>query len=281
MNDNIKALIMPDIHGRSFWKDAINKYPKEEYPNLKIIFLGDYLDPYIDYDKISQETAYDNFIEILNYANNDDRVILLIGNHDWHYFVSLDTCRLDMKRYEKIKKLFIDNLHKFRLTYQTEINNQKYIFSHAGITQTWLNDISYLAQIRVKNMEISGINKADTLKYDKYLWTQKIENINTTYDFELFEQCLINYNDMYYNYYPSMISSYRGGRDRSGSLIWADVHEHLDFFREPLPGYYQIFGHTISYPDYNPKAFYIDKYVAMLDASCAFTLDETGKIEKI
>ena len=217
----------------------------------------------------------------MNYANNDDRIILLIGNHDWHYFVNLDICRLDIKRYKKIKKLFIDNLHKFRLTYQFELNNKKYLFSHAGITQSWLNDVSNLANLRLKNMEISGINKADTLKYDKYLWTQKIENINNTYDFELFEQCLTNYNDMYYNYYPSMIGPDRGGNNRTGSLIWADVHEHLNCFYGPLPGYYQIFGHTITYPDYNPKAFYIDDNIAMLDASCAFTLDEIEKIEKI
>ena len=34
-------LIIPDVHGREFWKDAV-----EEYPNLPVIFLGDYMDPY-------------------------------------------------------------------------------------------------------------------------------------------------------------------------------------------------------------------------------------------
>lgn len=274
---------MPDIHGRTFWKDAVKKFPKEQCPDLNIVFLGDYLDPYESYDKISKEQAYQNFIEILDYAHNDDRVILLIGNHDWHYFVSLDTCRLDMKRYDLIRSLFVDNDTQklFRLTYQTEINNQKYLFSHAGITMSWLRDVAQLASIRLTNMEKSGIDDKDTLKVAQYEWTKEIANINKTYNFELFEECLKKYNDMYYNYYPSMISSYRGGRDRSGSLIWADVHEHLDFFREPLPGYYQIFGHTISYPDYNPKAFYIDEYIAMLDASCAFILDVEGNISPI
>ena len=35
-------IICADIHGRTFWKDAIAK--KRE--NEKIIFLGDYLEPY-------------------------------------------------------------------------------------------------------------------------------------------------------------------------------------------------------------------------------------------
>ena len=39
MNNDL--IIIPDIHGRTFWKEAIQKYP-----NSKTIFLGDYLDPY-------------------------------------------------------------------------------------------------------------------------------------------------------------------------------------------------------------------------------------------
>ena len=34
-------IIIPDIHGRSFWKDAVKGRENE-----KIIFLGDYTDPY-------------------------------------------------------------------------------------------------------------------------------------------------------------------------------------------------------------------------------------------
>ena len=278
-----KVLILPDIHGRTFWKDAVQKFPKEQCPDLKIVFLGDYLDPYESYDKISKEQAYQNFIEILDYAHNDDRVIMLIGNHDWHYFVDLDNCRMDNKRYKLIRSLFTNNDTKglFRLTYQTEINNQKYLFSHAGITTSWLKEAALLASIRLSNMEKSGINDKDTLKVAQYEWTKEIANINNTYNFELFEECLRNYNDMYYNFYPSMISPDRGGRNRNGSLIWADVHEHLDYFIDPLPGYYQIFGHTISYPDYNPKAYYIGENFAMLDASCAFILDSEGIIQQI
>lgn len=34
------CLIIPDVHGRDFWKDAANRFPGN------IVFLGDYLDPY-------------------------------------------------------------------------------------------------------------------------------------------------------------------------------------------------------------------------------------------
>ena len=52
-------LIIPDIHGRTFWKDACSKWEG------KVIFLGDYLDPYSD-EGIHFEDAVINFINILD-----------------------------------------------------------------------------------------------------------------------------------------------------------------------------------------------------------------------
>ena len=40
---NRKLIIIPDVHGRSFWRDAVKRNPGAEF-----IFLGDYLDPYPD-----------------------------------------------------------------------------------------------------------------------------------------------------------------------------------------------------------------------------------------
>ena len=41
--NNIHTLIIPDVHGRIFWKDAINKFPINEYPEINIVFLGIFL----------------------------------------------------------------------------------------------------------------------------------------------------------------------------------------------------------------------------------------------
>ena len=38
---NKKILIIPDVHGRTFWKSAVESGDYE-----KIVFLGDYTDPY-------------------------------------------------------------------------------------------------------------------------------------------------------------------------------------------------------------------------------------------
>ena len=56
----MKTLIIPDVHGRSFWKAALQK---EEYD--KVIFLGDYVDPY-ELEAVSNSMAISNFKEILS-----------------------------------------------------------------------------------------------------------------------------------------------------------------------------------------------------------------------
>lgn len=278
-----EILIFPDIHGRKFWKPALKKFPISKYPNLKIIFLGDYLDPYSSYEGISSSDAFSNFKDILKAANKDPRIIMLIGNHDWHYFVNLDTCRLDFSREHNIAKLFKNNMSKFRLTYSAEVNGCKYLFSHAGITSGWINDIANLAKDEIANWNPGeGDNYVNPEEDERYIWINKLSNITQTYDFELFEECLQNYEDSFYTCPISMISGERGGWDRHGSLIWADVHEHL--CEDDISGIYQIFGHTINYPNYNTKDYAISpngKNIAMIDASCAFILDNEGHIEPV
>ena len=273
-----EVLIFPDIHGRQFWKDAINKFPKDQYPNLKIIFLGDYLDPYVDYDGISKEDAFINFEEILDYINNDSRIIPLIGNHDWHYFVNLDTCRIDKAREKNIEHMFKDNITKFRLIYTLELNGYKYLFSHAGVTQKWLNDVASMASYEVNAWNPGeGDNYVDPKTDEKFVWIEKLSHITETNDFSLFEECLQKYDDHFYSCPISMISRERGGMYPHGSCIWADIHEHL--FDTDLEGYYQIFGHTYSYPSTKePCISQMGHSWAMLDCGKAFIMDTEGNI---
>ena len=86
-------LIIPDIHGRIFWKE-----PCKEFKGKHIVFLGDYLDPY-KHQNILEKTALENFKEILEFKkNNKDLVTLLLGNHDLHYKdMFKDVYRVDRK----------------------------------------------------------------------------------------------------------------------------------------------------------------------------------------
>jgi predicted MPP superfamily phosphohydrolase len=76
-----KILILPDIHGRPFWKDAVEKHFDE---CDKIVFLGDYLDAYPN-EEITRKQEKNNFSEIISFKEkNADKVVLLLGNHDLH-----------------------------------------------------------------------------------------------------------------------------------------------------------------------------------------------------
>lgn len=46
-----QILVVPDIHGRVFWKEPIKKYLDVVD---RIVFLGDYLDPYEDEDGLAE-----------------------------------------------------------------------------------------------------------------------------------------------------------------------------------------------------------------------------------
>ena len=71
-------LILPDIHGRPFWKKAVeDNIDKVD----KVIFLGDYHDPY-PWEGFTKKQSIDNFREIIELKRGSpEKVILLLGNH--------------------------------------------------------------------------------------------------------------------------------------------------------------------------------------------------------
>lgn len=77
-----KILIVPDVHGRTFWHKA-----KEMISSVdKVVFLGDYLDPY-PLEEITGEQAIEEFKDIIQFKkDNMDKVILLLGNHKINKF---------------------------------------------------------------------------------------------------------------------------------------------------------------------------------------------------
>jgi hypothetical protein len=121
--------VIPDVHGRSFWKEVNEK-------DEKIVFLGDYIDPY-PAEEISRSEALANFEEILELKKKyPDKVVLLIGNHDWQYIAQTNTrSRYDWENDKYIRNLYNDNKDLFNLYYVQD----DYLFSHAGISTRWLN----------------------------------------------------------------------------------------------------------------------------------------------
>lgn len=93
----MKVLVIPDIHCRKFWRKTIEENLEKVD---KVIFLGDYLDPYEDEIKTHPETMevedyYDSYnaIKMLEdiitlKKTYLDKIILLTGNHTDSYIWS-------------------------------------------------------------------------------------------------------------------------------------------------------------------------------------------------
>ena len=131
----MKILVLPDIHGREFWKGACEDIDSFD----KVIFLGDYFDPY-DFEGISVATAIENFQEILDLKRyNIDKVLLLLGNHDLpymfdeYYNLSNYHCRHSEEYHDEIGSLLRSNAHLFTLSCVVD----DILFTHAGVRRQW------------------------------------------------------------------------------------------------------------------------------------------------
>ena len=73
----MKTIVLGDTHGRNIWKDIVAQEKAD-----RVIFIGDYFDSYDLEPAIQQH----NFKEIIEFKEKDEcEVILLVGNHDYHY----------------------------------------------------------------------------------------------------------------------------------------------------------------------------------------------------
>lgn len=247
-----KLIIVPDVHGRKFWKDVIN------HSDNDIVFLGDYLDPYTGIEGITPKEAIENFKEILEFArNHKGNVTLLYGNHDSYAFQSryLCSCRHDFKNIDKIEKLFADNEDLFKMAYDCNINDKQFLLTHAGINPIWIQkhiDV-FNGSFHYSAEEINALSKGKLL-------------------------------------YPLCdISLYRSGDQFVGSMVWSDIREYdttknlskkFDIeindgitFPENL---IQICGHTWMQA---PVTIDCEDYIIRcIDVQKVFYLDENGDL---
>lgn len=132
----MKIIAIGDVHGRSFWKLIASAQAFD-----KLVILGDYFDSF----DISASEQMNNFSELVAYKKaNPDKVVLLIGNHDFHYLpVAMDAVEMYsgfQQRFAfQISQLLEENKNLLQICYTWE----DYLFTHAGVTHTWLNDAGY------------------------------------------------------------------------------------------------------------------------------------------
>lgn len=136
----MKYLVIGDIHGKTVWKNIIGK----ESPD-KVIFLGDYVSTH---GLESTEQQVTNLNDILNYKiNNSDTVILLRGNHDiQHIGYSWAGCSgWDQRLHDMMQCRVNDYLNLTQWVYIDD--DLKTIFSHAGVSTMWMEQIAKIDSI--------------------------------------------------------------------------------------------------------------------------------------
>lgn len=250
-----KILIFPDIHGRTYWKDVLTKVNLDDFE--KVIFLGDYVDPYPFENTISVDSAIENLKDIIEFKRqNQEKVILLIGNHDYYYFTKTSgNSRYSVRCHEELEIIFEDDRDFFQIAFETENT----LFTHAGIVYGWLD---FCRKLRgAENLQPNSNCLNELIKTD------------------IGKQCL------------RMVGRERGGEFSKGSCIWADWHEH-QYSSEKLKNDFnfskvQVFGHSLQldldeyYKTYDVRdiadgqpVISEDKDFAMLDCRHAFIYNE-------
>lgn len=126
----MKTIAIGDIHGLGYWKQILEK----ERPD-RVVFVGDYFDSF-DIPGIDQIHNFKNIIQ-WKLDNTWCQVIMLVGNHDFHYMPGAGNERysgFQKNLYMEIGDVLEANRHHLRAAYRID----DLVFSHAGITPDFL-----------------------------------------------------------------------------------------------------------------------------------------------
>ena len=129
----MKIVAIGDIHGRDYWKQTI----EQEQDADVFVFVGDYFDSFT----IKGPDQINNFLDIVEFKKQSKvPVILLIGNHDYHYYPGIEdsgTSGYQTLMAPSIKHVVSDNKQYLQAAYQVG----EFVFTHAGLSSEWLDDI--------------------------------------------------------------------------------------------------------------------------------------------
>lgn len=196
------TIVIGDVHGLTNWQDIVNSHP-----NHRIVFLGDYCDPY---ECMEDEDVVDNLWNIISCKKlYPERIVLLLGNHDMHYLFDEEHFRCGSRfnpdLEERLHDMFELNRDLFVYAYQ----DGERLYTHAGMGAIWFRDVF-------------GWEKAVTR--DSLPEIARALNHPTKKQFKA--MC--------------MVGRARGGNHVYPGIFWADITE----VSMPVRGIHQVVGHN-------------------------------------
>jgi hypothetical protein len=173
----MKTVVIGDTHGRSIWKLIVN----QEQDADRIIFIGDYFDSF----EISGVEQIQNFKEIIEYKKTSGKeVIMLIGNHDHHYYPEVGytgTSGYQSGIAPSINQVIDENRQHLQIAYSFD----EFLFTHAGVSPTfmdgefgeegWVEDnvvelLNDLFKYKPKSFDFNGTDPYGDNTYQTPIW---------------------------------------------------------------------------------------------------------------
>lgn len=174
----MRTICIGDVHGRSNWKLAIH----QEEPVDRVIFIGDFFDSF-DIPGVEQ---IDNFKQIIQYKENNPQVevVMLIGNHDHHYFPEVGytgTSGYQSGIAPSITQVIDENRHHLQMAY----GFGEYLFTHAGVSPTFMDgefgeegwtkekvvsQLNDLFKYKPKSFQFNGVDAYGDNTYQTPIW---------------------------------------------------------------------------------------------------------------
>jgi predicted phosphodiesterase len=129
----MKITAIGDIHGRIVWKSIIENETFD-----KVVFIGDYFD---SKEGISGEDQRKNFQEIIHFKKSfPDKVVLLIGNHDYHYLKNVYQTYRGFQAFEQPAIQLVLNEALSNELLQISYRWKNFLFTHAGVSKLWFKN---------------------------------------------------------------------------------------------------------------------------------------------
>lgn len=182
----MKRLILGDMHGDF---PCVERIYNKEKPDI-VIMLGDYFDSFT-IEPADQGFAWNNLMLLKNKHNKEhgnDTFITLMGNHDFHYLGSM--VNEQYTGYNRTTQMLAeDMIREFKKNHMPFVfvdNINNIIFTHAGITNTWINncglekieDLNYLNLKYFKHTMYGALTSYDALTgntpYNSPIWVRPV-----------------------------------------------------------------------------------------------------------
>jgi len=172
-----KTIFLGDTHGHDTWKAVIAKANPD-----RVVFIGDYFDS--QEPELTAAVQMFNMKEIIEFKKTGAmEVILLIGNHDYHYFPEIGyngTSGYQAGAAIEIERFLNENREHFQMAYQID----DVLCTHAGVGYKWLFEqmkynvtegkvvdfINDLWKYKPKSFQFAGIDPYGDSKTQTPIW---------------------------------------------------------------------------------------------------------------